>query len=161
MVQHTPRLHLLCGKIASGKSTLAGKLAAEPAAVLIREDDWLSGLFGPEMASVQDYVLYSKRLRSVMAPHICALLRTGMSVVLDFPANTPDNRSWMREIIVEAQCDHTLHYLNVPENICKDRLRERNASGLHPFSVSDEQFAAISRHFVPPTAREGFQIKEY
>ncbi|KFF47391.1 MULTISPECIES: AAA family ATPase [Pseudomonas] len=33
-----PTLHLLCGKIASGKSTLAKTLAAEHAAIVLSED---------------------------------------------------------------------------------------------------------------------------
>lgn len=37
-------LQLLCGQIASGKSTLATKLGRRPGTVVIREDHWLSGL---------------------------------------------------------------------------------------------------------------------
>ncbi|MEG2632911.1 MAG: AAA family ATPase, partial [Comamonas sp.] len=38
-------LHMLCGKIAAGKSTLARQLAAAPRTVRINEDDWLSSLY--------------------------------------------------------------------------------------------------------------------
>lgn len=41
----TPTLHLMCGKIASGKSTLAKALATEHAAILLSEDHWLSRLY--------------------------------------------------------------------------------------------------------------------
>ena len=37
-----PTLHLVCGKIAAGKSTLANRLANAPATVLISEDYWMS-----------------------------------------------------------------------------------------------------------------------
>ena len=40
-----PTLHLLCGKIASGKSTLANTLAAEHAAIVLSEDHWLAQLY--------------------------------------------------------------------------------------------------------------------
>jgi hypothetical protein len=50
------------------------------------------------------------------------------------------------------------HYPDVPDEECKARLRQRNASGLHPFSTSDADFDAITRHFVPPQASEGFDI---
>ncbi|MEP3427074.1 MAG: ATP-binding protein [Roseibium sp.] len=161
MTDKLPILHILCGKIASGKSTLAGKLAAEPGTVLVSEDSWLGALFGPEMTSIQDYVTYSARLRSVMESHVCALLVSGVSVVLDFPANTPNMRGWMKQIITTTGCAHTLHFLNVPDQTCKIRLHERNASGLHPFDVSDEQFEQITRHFIPPIIDEGFEIREY
>ena len=42
-------LHLLCGKIASGKSTLAKELATQPSTVIIGEDDWLAHLFPGEI----------------------------------------------------------------------------------------------------------------
>lgn len=154
-------LHILCGKIAAGKSTLARELSEGPATVLLSEDDWLADLFGPEMASIKDYVRFSARLRTVIEPHICSLLAAGVSVVLDFPANTPEMRGWMKRIIETTDCPHTLHYLNVSDETCRIRLKERNASGSHPFSVSDEQFDAITRHFVPPGTEEGFVIREH
>jgi len=36
-----PRLHMLCGKIASGKSTLAARLGSAPGTALLAEDTWL------------------------------------------------------------------------------------------------------------------------
>lgn len=154
-------LHVLAGKIASGKSTLAADLSVSANTVLISEDVWLSGLFGADMATIRDYVQFSARLRSVIEPHIVDLLLSGVSVVLDYPANTPDTRLWMRRVIEASSCSHTLHFLNVPDAVCRKRLEDRNASGGNPFTVSDEQFAAITRHFVAPTAEEGFAIKEY
>ncbi|WP_236528118.1 AAA family ATPase, partial [Pseudomonas syringae] len=40
-----PKLHLLCGKIASGKSTLAKSIATKHSAILLSEDQWLSRLY--------------------------------------------------------------------------------------------------------------------
>lgn len=61
-----PTLHLICGKIASGKSTLAGRLASEPKTVLISEDEWLSRLYPGEITTLTDYVRFASRLRDVM-----------------------------------------------------------------------------------------------
>ncbi|GAA0771452.1 ATP-binding protein [Roseibium denhamense] len=154
-------LHLIAGKIASGKSTKALELSAAPGSVLISEDAWLATLFGPEMTSVKDFVRVSARLRAAMAPHIVSLLRSGVTVVLDFHANTPESRAWMREMIEAAGCAHTLYYLKVPDDICKSRMRARNATGHHPFEVSDKQFEAVNRHFVPPAPSEGFHVRTY
>ncbi len=44
-----PTLHFLCGKLASGKTTLAQQIAKENHAVLISEDIWLSKLFPGEI----------------------------------------------------------------------------------------------------------------
>jgi predicted kinase len=81
-----------------------------------------------------------------------------MSVVLDFPANTLANRAWMRSIFEAAGAAHRLHYLDVPDEICRARLHARNAGGEHEFAATDEQFDLITSYFVPPTAAEGFEI---
>ena len=151
-------LYLLCGKIAAGKSTVAKRLASRPATVLISEDHWTSNLFGGELKTIEDYSRYSSRLRNAMGPHVVSLLKAGMSVVLDFPANTVANRRWMRTIVEDASAGHELHFLDVPDDTCKRRLRERNAAGEHPFQVSDSDYELFTSHFVPPTPDEGFNV---
>ncbi|WP_024557780.1 AAA family ATPase [Franconibacter pulveris 1160] len=157
-VTSTPVLHLLCGKIASGKSTLAATLADKPGTVLVSEDAWLARLYGEEMQSVADYVRYAARLREAMQPHLTSLLRAGVSVVLDFPANTVENRAWMKQVIEASGAAHQLHYLDVPEALCKARLHARNEAGTHDFAATDAQFTLITRYFTAPAPGEGFNI---
>ena len=155
---HAPALYLLCGKIGAGKSTLARRLAARPATLLISEDHWTSNLFADDLKTIEDYGRFSARLRTAMAPHIADILRQGLSIVLDFPANTVTNRIWMRSLITGANVAHELHWLDVPDDICKQRLRERNARGEHPFQVSDAEYAQFTSYFVPPGPDEGFNV---
>jgi predicted kinase len=153
-----PILYLLCGKIAAGKSTLARRLAARPATLLISEDHWTSSLFSGELKTIEDYGRCSARLRAAMAPHLVDILRQGLSVVLDFPANTVSNRNWMRSLITQAKVAHELHLLDVPDTICKQRLRERNAGGIHPFQATEADYDLFTSYFVPPEPGEGFNV---
>ena len=153
-----PTLHLFCGKIASGKSTLARQIAARPATLLVSEDHWTSHLFADEMKTIDDYGRYSWRLRAAMGPHVVAILRQGLSVSLDFQANTVKVRGWMRSLIAEADVAHELHLLDVSDAICRQRLRERNAGGEHPFQVDDATYDLFTRYFVPPDPGEGFNV---
>ena len=153
-----PTLHLMCGKIAAGKSTLTAALGARPNTIVVAEDEWLARLYPGEQNSLDDYIRNSTRLRGAMAPHLVALLRGGLSVVLDFPANTLVSRAWMRTLIEEAGVAHRLHWLDASDETCKARLRQRNASGEHAFQVSDEIFDLFTSHFVPPEADEGFNV---
>ncbi len=155
-----PTLHMLCGKIASGKSTLSRQLADRPETLLISEDEWLSRLYPNEINTLNDYVRCSARLRDVMGNHIEQLLRAGNSVVLDFPANTPKTRQWMVDIFKNTGVVHYLHYLNVSDEECKIRLRRRNKDGSHRFTTSEAEFDAITRYFVAPSSDEGFNIVE-
>ncbi len=158
MSDEAPVLHLICGKIASGKSTLAARLATGPGAVLISEDDWLAALFGDQMTTPKDYVRFSARLRDIMGPHVAALLNTGQSVVLDFPATTVETRQWMRGILDQTSAAHVLHVLNPPDDVCLARLRARNEGGEHAFAATEEQFRLFTRHFALPTPDEGFTL---
>ena len=126
--------------------------------MLVSEDVWLSPLFGPEMTSVADYIRCSRRLQTAIGPHIRDLLRLGISVVLDFPANTVSYRAWMRTLFEGAGADHCLHVLDVPDQVCKARLRERNAAGAHDFAASDAEFDQIAVYFTLPSEAEGFTI---
>ena len=159
MPQDRPTLHLICGKIASGKSTLTAELGRAAGTVVIAEDDWLEALFADEMTTLRDYVRCAGRLRGAMGPHVAELLRAGVSVVLDFQANTVEARAWMRGILEETGAAHVLHVLDVPDEVCLARLRARNARGDHPFAVTEEEFRKVSSHFVAPTPEEGFTIK--
>jgi predicted kinase len=152
------KLYLVCGKIAAGKSRLCGKLGQETGAVVLSEDAWLGTLFGAEMATVADYGLYSKRLRAVIGPHVVALLQTGVSVVMDFPANTFEQRAWLKELSDQAGVAHELHFLDVAEDVCKERLVQRNAKGEHPFVVTEEQFDLVSGYFRRPSEDEGLVV---
>ncbi|WNJ81858.1 ATP-binding protein [Cedecea neteri] len=156
-----PTLHLLCGKIAAGKSTLSAKLMEAPNTILVSEDTWLAALYGEQMQSVADYVACSGKLKKALTPHLVSLLRNGLSVVLDFPANTLANRQWMKSIVDEAGADNRLHYLDVPDDVCRERLRARNSSGTHDFAATDAQFDLITSYFVAPDEREGLTIIRY
>ncbi len=119
----TPTLHMICGKIAAGKSTLARRLADAPATILIREDVWLATLYRDEQRTVAEYARNARRLREVAA--------------------------------------HRLHFIDVPDAVCKTRLRQRNAAGTHEFTVSDAEFDEITGYLVPPSADEGFEMIVY
>ena len=107
-------LHLMCGKIAAGKSTLSAKLSAQQGTITIAEDHWLKRLYPGEINTIADYVRLAARLRETIAPHVEDLLRTGLSIVLDFPANTVANRAWMRGIIDRSGARHVLHHRMSP-----------------------------------------------
>jgi len=151
-------LHLMCGKAASGKSTLSANLAKEHGGVMLAEDDYLPALYGDVMVTLKDYVHYSGKLKEAMKPLVLQLLSNGISVVLDFPANTTWQRDWLRGLVEESGCSHKLHFLNVSNEECKARLMERNQQGTHPFPITEKQFDDLTSYFVPPSADEGFNI---
>src|ERR1700740_1686622 len=112
-VAHVATLHLVCGKIAAGKSTLMSELSKAPNTVLISEDKMLATLYPGEIQSLADYVRCTTKLRSALQGLIRDVLAAGSSVVLDFPANTIATRSWMKTLFADTPAAHRLHYLDV------------------------------------------------
>jgi len=161
MTPSNATLHMLCGKIASGKSTLAARLARSPGTVLLSEDRLLSRLYPGEVVTIDDYVRCAGRLREAIGPMIQDLLRAGVSVVLDFQANTPAVRAWMRTLFEGAGARHRLHHLAASDAACKARLRRRNAAGAHEYRVGDAEFELFTSRFVPPDEAEGFDVVAY
>ncbi|WP_330216507.1 AAA family ATPase [Pseudomonas sp. AM8] len=154
-----PTLHLLCGKIASGKSTLAKTLVAEHAAILLSEDTWLAQLYPGEILSIADYLRCAQRIRGVLGPLVINLLESGVNVVLDFPANTLANREWLLGLAQAAKVPYRLHYLELDDATCRARLHARNARGDHDFAATDAEFDLITRHFCVPSEAEGLVIE--
>jgi predicted kinase len=153
------KLIFLCGKMAAGKSTLARDLADRENAILLVEDQFLDKLFPGEITDIPGYVRCSSRLKSALAPHICALLSKGISVVLDFPANTTRQRAWFREIFERANVEHELHFVDAPDSLCKIQLQERSKHR-PPGSpwTTEAEFEAITAYFQPPSKDEKFNV---
>jgi predicted kinase len=156
-------LHFICGKAASGKTTLARKLAAQHAAALLCEDEWLT-LLEAKIDNLADFQRHAKRLRAALAPHATQLLKLGTSIVLDFAGNTPKDRAWVRSIFESAGANHMLHLIVASDELCKARLRLRNETrpeGLYYGTVTEAVFDAVTRHFEPPSAQEKFHVTRY
>ena len=95
-------------------------------AVLLVQDEFLSALYPDEILVIADFVKCSARLRSALSTHIQELLSKGVSVVLDFPANTRMQRQWFRELFEATGVDHELHFVDVSDDVCKRQLRQRS-----------------------------------
>lgn len=157
-----PTLHFFCGKMASGKSTLAKSLAEENRTILMAEDVWLSTLFSEEINDFNDYIKYSRRLKSILTQHIQDILLQGTSVVLDFSGNTPSQRHWFRSIFESVEVNHVLHYIIASDDLCKQQLKIRSRDKPQGAKFTTEaEFEAITKYFQPPTPEEKFNIKTY
>ena len=158
-MSNNAKLVFLCGKIASGKSTLSRQLAKRENAVLLVQDEFIERLFPGEIVDIPTFVKYSSRVKKALESHICSLLSKGVSVVLDFPGNTRNQRAWFRHLFETSEADHELHFIDASDDLCKHQLKERS-KGLPEGTAwtTDAEFEAITAHFDPPSIDERFNI---
>jgi predicted kinase len=152
------KLMFMCGKMAAGKSTLARQLAERGNAILLVQDEFLEGFFPGEITDIAAFLERSSRLRNALAPHICAILSKGVSIVLDFPGNTRAQRARFREIFERAHVEHELHFVDASDALCKRQLKERTTHlPLGTPWTTDAEFEAITIYFQPPSDDEAVQ----
>lgn len=121
----------------------------------------MARLYPTELHSFEDYLKYAERLKRVVGPLVTDLLRR-QSVVLDFPANTVNGRLWYRQLIASASVEHTLHFIDMPDDLCLQHIARRNherPEGSH--YLSEETFHHITSYFQGPQADEGFHVRVY
>jgi len=150
-------LTFFCGKMGAGKSTKALEVALAQNAVLISEDEWLASLYPNMISSLSDYVKYSKQLKPQMKTLVQSILSTGTNVVMDFPANTIQQREWFKAIFSEIQAPHELVYIDQPNESCLEQIAKRRLEQPERAATdTEEMFVLVTKYFVAPTYDEGF-----
>ncbi|VEP14740.1 conserved hypothetical protein [Hyella patelloides LEGE 07179] len=154
------KLIFFCGKMGSGKSTKAISLAKEYNAILLSEDEWLSAIYPEEIKVFADYIKYSSRLKPLLKKHVQNLLNSGISVVMDFPGNTRNQRAWFKEIFSEYDIPHKLYYLEVSDELCLKQIEQRRKTIPSRADFDTEEiFHQVNSYFQTPTEEENFNIQ--
>ena len=144
----------------SGKSTLSCAIAHQKGAVLLSEDEWLKAIYPEEIENFEDYIKYSSRLKPLFKCYAQNMLNAGVSVVMDFPANTVNQRTWFKEIYAEHNILHKLIYLEVSDEQCLQQLKKRSKT--NPERVrfdTEEVFRKVNSYFQPPSDDECFNVE--
>lgn len=139
---------------------MSKQISQERTAVLISEDEWLSTLYPNQITSFEDYLHYSSLMKPLVKAHAVNILQAGADVVMDFPANTVNQRKWLKSIASEAGAENELIYLDVSNEICLEQIAKRRAKQPHRANFDTEaMFNAVTEHFQAPDESEGFNIR--
>ncbi|BAZ40555.1 shikimate kinase [Calothrix sp. NIES-4101] len=153
-------LIFFCGKMGAGKSTLSRQISQELNAILLSEDDWLSTLYPEEIQNFDNYLKYANRLKPLLKSHIINILNSGISVVMDFPANTKNQRAWFKDIFCDRDIPHRLIYLDVDDKTCLEQIAQRRETNPERgIFDTEEVFHHVTSFFQPPSTDEGFAIE--
>lgn len=117
---------LLCGKLASGKTTYANALKARMPAVLLSCDELMLTLF-PQGAGLYHDEL-SVRARNYLLALAEALCQNDVNVILDWGFWTRQSRRSVREYFDARGITCELHYIDAKENVWQEHIQARNAA---------------------------------
>lgn len=150
------RLILVGGLPGTGKSTVAGGVADELNAVLLRSDrvrkedeqrdprssgagEWEHGLYRPD-ATRHTYAILLRRARELLA--------FGENVVLDASWNDADQRASARQLAVDASSPLVELRCEAPTSVAAERIERRAGTG-DPSDATVEIAARMARTFAP------------
>ena len=159
-MKESGKLVFFCGKMGSGKTTLSLEIAESTGAIRLSEDEWLTALYPEEIEAFDDYMKYSYRLRSMLKSHVQKILQSGVSVVMDFPANTINQRKWFKQILANDDIQHRLICIEASDQLCLSRIQSRREEQPERAKFDTEEvFNRVTGYFQPPTEKEGFNIE--
>jgi predicted kinase len=142
-----PRLVLLCGLPASGKTTLAREIADAYGAVRLNPDEWELALgIDPFDAEFQ------VRLEAQFSRLTERLLVLGISVILEWGFWAREERDEKRDLGRSLGAAVELRFLDVPYDELVRRVGDRHADG--GLAITESHMEAYRGIFQPPTEDE-------
>ncbi|MCE7786071.1 AAA family ATPase [Staphylococcus xylosus] len=154
-------LYFFTGKMGAGKSTISKKIARDKNAILLSEDEILEQFYPNQIKTFDDYLTYSNLIKPFIKSHVQNLLRVDTNVVMDFPGNTQKQRKWLSNIAYEINVSHKLIYLNISDETCLQRLKQRNIENPERANFDTlEMFNYVSQYFEKPNEFERLNIVE-
>lgn len=153
------KLFFFCGKMGAGKSTKAKMVAADNNAMLLSEDDWLAAHYPSQIHTFDDYIKYANIIKPFIKSHVQSLLKTGVNVVMDFPANTIKQRAWFVALCAESNTQYELWYLERTDDTCLAQIAKRRVEQPQRAKFDTETvFHQVTQYFEAPTASENLYL---
>ena len=148
------RLYLVCGLPGAGKTRRSHQIVDRVNAVHLCADEWVEGLG----RSLVDYE-FRVELQNIVLTHARGLLRSGVSVVVEFGSWSRDERETIRQTAVHEGASTELHYLDAPLEELVRRVRERG--GPDADALASTVLLQESGAFEAPTPREIARFDRY
>jgi predicted kinase len=133
-----PRLHLVLGPVGAGKSTFAVKLGEQHGALRLTLDEWMTTLFRPDRPAdgvVEWYVERADRCIDQIWKLTSRLIAMGSDVVLEIGLIQRHDRLRFYERVDNAGYEMTIYVLDLPRDVRRERVLERNRKKGDTFSM--------------------------
>src|SRR5271167_4977480 len=145
-----PRMFVMVGLPASGKTSRARELASAWSALRLTPDEWMIPLFGQEQPEGKRNVLEGRLIWLALSA-----LQIGINVVLDFGVWGKNERSALRALAASVGATSELVYLPVDEKEQWRRVQARPLTdAATTFEMTKADLERWRQIFQPPDATE-------
>jgi predicted kinase len=146
-------IHLLFGPVGSGKTTYGRVLAAERKAAFFCLDEWMAALFmmdAPNPLTLDWALPRTERCEQQIWAVTHRLLALGVDVILELGFYKRAQRTRVRARVADAGAPVTVHVLDVPREVRRERVRARNrGSATLTVEVDDAMFDWAEDYYEP------------
>jgi predicted kinase len=141
-------LHMIYGFVGAGKTTFAKKLEHSLPAIRFTHDEWMNKLYGdnPPREHFADY--YSK-VQDLIWVYAIRLLELKQDVILDAGFWSRISRDEARAKAKALGTATKLYFLDVPEKVMQERVRQRNKNLQGSLYIDDQAFEGFKARFEP------------
>ncbi len=154
-------IHLMCGLVAAGKTTLARRLAGDLPAVRLSRDEWMIRLYGLPHDDPA-YIAKLEPCTELLWDVAFEIVAAGSDVILDWNFWSRKRRAEARRRSETAGFPVQLHWLDVPVEEVVARASARLTAAPADAHLIDEdgvrQFLTI---FQPPADDEGLPLTRH
>lgn len=155
MIKRKPKLHIICGFVGSGKTTLAKKLEKQYKAARFSTDEWMIGLFDFNGNFGKKYIQTKKLCKEFIWKLSKRLLLSGQDVILDFGFWSRKERALYRKRARSIGAKTILYFLDVPYGLLKKRIASRNRKiKKGDFFITEKWLNKWADHFERPDLSE-------
>ena len=149
-------IHLICGKICSGKSWYARRLAEKENAVILSCDDLSLSLFPPLLGDKHDEVM--ARVKAYLHARALDILSTGTDVILEWGFWKRADRQNVRKFYEEKGIKVHWYHMDTSDETLIERIDRRNEQVLagmnRSYYVDEGLFKKMTANFEKPDDAE-------
>lgn len=146
------KIIFICGRLCSGKTTLARRLTAQKGTILLSCDEVTEIIFHKDLGERHDAVMQD--VKKYLHMKAMDALRAGCDVVLDWGFWNRAERQAVRAQYAAAGYPQQWHYMAPSESRWRRNIEQRNAAvlaGTSPdYFVDEGLFNKLMANFEPP-----------
>lgn len=147
-------VYMIAGQIGAGKTTFAKKLENETNGIRFTPDEWIKKLSLDSVPN-KDFDSYFYSACDIAWNLAKKLINKRIDIILDFGFWKRQTRDKYKERIKACKAKWELYYVYCPDNIIRQRLKERNKLSFdESIVISEQMYDYFSPEFEAPIIEE-------